>query len=301
MISMLSEQQKQRVRAYVARLKPTLAGKFLYYCLPFRKKIVLQNMRLVFADTLNDLEIRKLALSFYGHLFTSLKENIMLRFMSEKQIKQRAVVIGEEHIAHHLGTGGLIITGHVGNWEFAPIAGIMNFKNFRGHFYFVRKMQASKFLEKILFKRYHDAGLRVIPKKNSLMQIFQALENNHFVVQVLDQQASRKDKDAIRVEFFGKKIGTFRSVALIARHSGAPVIPARSYRSVDGKHVLEFFAPLPWQVCPDPQEEIYLNTRRYNQVLENMILDYPEQWLWLYKRWKEKKVPLPDPPPQGEG
>lgn len=288
---MLTAAQINKIKTYIAELQPTAIGKFFYHYLGFRKKIILKNLHLVFGNHLTAEEIQKLAISFYSHAITSIRESIQMRFMSTQKIKQQAIVIGEEYLANSTGDsvrGALVLTGHFGNWEFAPIAGILNFKNFTGHFYFVRKAQTVKLIEKIFFKKYFDVGLGVIYKKNSLMQVYEKLENNQIVVMVMDQYA--KGKEGIKVDFFGHQTNTYRTVAMIARNSGVPVIPARSYRQKNGSHVLEFFPPLPWIPCENPVEEIMLNTRQYNQILEQLVLEYPEQWLWLYNRWKEIKT-----------
>lgn len=273
---------------YIRSLKPTLAGKFFYYCLPFRKRIILNNMKTVFGDRLTSDEIRNLAQSFYGHIATSLKENVLMRFLSEEQIKNKAKVVGEENIEKVLAKekGVLILTGHFGNWEFAPIAGILNFKLLQGRFYFIRKLIGTKWIEKILFSRYYKAGLNVIPKKNSLRQACEVLEDNSAVVFVMDQHACIGSKDGIKVDFFGKPAGTYRSLATIARNMEVPVIPAQSYRQKDGTHVLEFYPPLEWVDTEKSREALLINTKIYNEQLEKMILKKPEQWLWMHKRWK---------------
>lgn len=244
-------------------------------------------MHHVFGSTLSRAEIKKLAQSYYEHLLRCIGENIQMRFMSTQQIQEQAIVIGEE-IPLKLAEqkkGIAVLTGHFGNWELAPIAGILNFKQFQGRFHFIRKTQ-SKLVEKILFGRYYAAGLKVIPKKNSLDPTCDALANGDAVVFVLDQNASIQKKDGIAVEFFGKKAGTYRSLAMIAKYTGVPVIPAHSYRKADGKHVLEFLDQIPWIDCDNPNEELYINTKAYNEALEKMVLLHPEQWLWLHRRWK---------------
>ena len=146
----------------------------------------------------------------------------------------------------------------------------------------------SKRIERILFKRYYQAGLHVIPKKNSLNQVCDALTEGHAVVFVLDQHASLSNRDGLAVEFFGKKAGTYRSLATLARYTSVPVVPAAGYRLPNGNHVLEFYEPLLWEVDENQQEALYKNTLRYNQALERIILAHPEQWMWLHKRWKLK-------------
>ena len=85
-------------------------------------------------------------------------------------------------------------------------------------------------MERLIFNRYYQAGLNVIPKKNSLDKVCVALEKNHAVIFVLDQHASLVNRDGIAVEFFGKKAGTYRSLATFARYTEVPVIPAAGYR-----------------------------------------------------------------------
>ena len=70
--------------------------------------------------------------------------------------------------------------------------------------------------------------------------------------------------DAIEVEFFGHPAGAFRSLATIARVSGAPVVPASAWREPNGRHVLRFKQPLAPIECEDYDEEIRRNTRAYN-------------------------------------
>lgn len=269
-------------------LRVSLTGSLLYHCIPYRRKIIAQNINQVFGDTLDVKEKKQLAKAFYSHLATSLKEMLAMRFMSEATIKSKVEVRGYERLLKvaEQGQGVLILTGHFGNWEFAPIGGILNFSEFKGQFHFIRRTLGSKWLERLLFRRYYRAGLNVIPKKNSLQKVCDALEANHAVVFVLDQHASLANRDGVAVEFFGKQAGTYRSLASLSRHTGVPVIPAAGYRLANGRHVLEFHEPIDWQDGATTQEAIYQNTLAYNQALERMVLAHPEQWLWLHKRWK---------------
>lgn len=276
----------------VEQLPVSLTGRFLYHCLPYRRSVVRANINQVFANQLNEAQKSHLAKAFYSHMATSVKETFLLRFMSEKRLKECVDVRGHERmldvVAHNKGV--LVLTGHFGSWEFAPIGGILNFKMFQGQFHFIRKTLGSKFIERMLFHRYYQAGLHVIPYKNSLHQVCDALEENHAVVFVLDQHAYVENRDGVAVEFFGKKAGTYRSLASFARHTGVPVVPAASYRLPNGRHVLEFFEPLVWQDYDSTQESIYRNTLAYNQALERIILAHPEQWIWFHKRWKLKEA-----------
>lgn len=268
--------------------KITFIGKFIYHFLPYRRQVVMANIDQVFGQTHTQAQKIHLAKAFYTHLATAIKETIQLRFLSEQALCSRVEVRGHQYLLDIVAEkhGVLVLTGHFGSWEFAPLGGMLNFKQFKGHFHFIRRTLGNKTIEKILFKRYFRAGLHVIPKQEALYKVKDALDNNHAVVFVLDQHASLKNRDGVAVEFFGKKAGTYRSLASISRHTGVPVVPAAGYRLPNGRHILEFFEPIPWQEYATTQESIYRNTLAYNQALEKIILAHPEQWMWLHKRWK---------------
>jgi Kdo2-lipid IVA lauroyltransferase/acyltransferase len=275
------------VKDSIRRLQSTPAGRFFYYCVPWRRRVVLENLNLVFAQVLTPTEIVHLAKCFYSHLATSLWEMLSMRLMPLERIRQRGEVRGVEHIrvAAAAGRGVLVLSGHFGNWEFAPIACIGSFPEFKGRFHLVRKSIRMQWVERILFRRYFQAGLQVIPKRDSLVKAQQALAAGDAVVMVMDQAASIASRIGIAVPFFGRPAGTYKSLALLAS-DGVPVVPAVSFRTAQGKHVLEFHPALPWQSHPQPQAEILQNTQVYNEILEQFVLAHPEQWFWMHRRWK---------------
>ena len=272
----------------IAGLRITWAGRWAFRYCRYRRSIVRANMDQVYGDRLTPAQKTHLAQAFYSHLMTSIKETILLRFMSEKTLCSRVGVEGHERLltVAEAGKGVLVVAAHMGSWEFAPLGGILNFKQFKGRFHFIRRTLGFKSIERFLFRRYYSAGLNVIPKQHALQQVKEALDQNHVVIFVLDQHASLINRDGVAVEFFGKKAGTYRSLASLSRYTGLPVVPAAGYRLPNGNHVLAFYDPIAWQEFGTTQESIYRNTLAYNQALERIILAHPEQWMWMHQRWK---------------
>lgn len=266
-----------------------MMGRVMYRLLPVRRKVVLGNMRQVFGDTKSADEIRALAERFYDHLAQLFFENLSLGWMNESRLRERIRVDNVEHIldASKLNKGILLLTGHFGNWELAPIGSLAHFPQFKHKFHVLRRTLGNKFIERIVFNRFYRAGLNVIPKRGSIDTVLEKLSQNEVVVFILDQYA-RPGKEGVEVEFFGRKAGTFKSLAMVARSTDAPVIPVVCYREGRGRHVIQCYPPVKWIERSDPDEEILVNTREYNRVLEKMILDHPDQWLWAHKRWKVK-------------
>lgn len=271
----------------ISKLEPSLIGSAVYYWIPIRRRIVMANIRQVFGDQLAKGDLQRLAKAFYDHFFKVITENLTMFWRSDRRLAAMVDVVGVEHLfeAGEKGNGILVLTGHFGNWELTSIAAMLQYKEYRDRFFVIRK-SLSAGLEHVLFRRFHQAGLKVIPPFNTLSQVLRALENNDVLIFILDQHTMVDVPKGIAVDFFGRTAGTNRSLALLTAHSGAPVIPAIAYRKKDGRHVVRFEKPLEWIYADDPEEEIRLNTQGYNDVLERFVLEHPEQWFWPHRRWK---------------
>jgi len=266
-------------------------GRWLYHLAPYRRTVVLGNLRRVFGDVLPEGEIRRLAQAYYAHYVRFLLEFIRLPFMSPERRKAwiRVENVEAPLRAHQKGKGILLLTGHFGNFEVSSVAGISQFPQYRGLFQFVRRPLKPRLLNEFVTSRFRRAGFGVLPKRGSLDSILDLLAHGAIIVYVFDQHAGKGD--GITVDFFGHPAGTFKSVALLALTTGAPVIPAYSWREPDGSHVLRFENELPLIECEDASEAVRLNTRAYNAALERMLLSHPEQWIWMHRRWKIRASP----------
>jgi len=240
----------------------------MYTLLPVRRRVVMENMRQVFGDRLGEPELRRLARCFYGHVTKTIAENLAMMVSSERRIAAQVDVIGVEHVlgAAEQGNGVLILTGHFGNWELSAVGAMLQFEQYQHRFHVIRKSLGLG-LESAVFGRFRKAGLRVIRRMDALTKVLDALESNDVVIFIMDQH-NKVGSKAVAVEFFGKEAGTHRSLALVARKSGAPVIPAVGYRRRNGRHVMKFHPPLEWITAGHHREEIYVNTLGYNRVLE---------------------------------
>ena len=185
------------------------------------------------------------------------------------------------------GKGVLILTGHFGSWEVAPVLGLGNFPEYRGRIHFLRRPIRARWIEAFVTRRFERGGLGVIGKKGSLPLILDCLQAGDAVVFIMDQHAARKD--GVEATFFGYPASTFKSLAVIALATGAPVIPAHSWREPDGSHVLRFEEPIPLIEKENADEAILANTQAYNAELERLLLRHPEQWFWMHRRWKEPR------------
>jgi KDO2-lipid IV(A) lauroyltransferase len=178
----------------------------------------------------------------------------------------------------------LLLTGHFGNWEVATVAGIGQFAQFKGLFHFVRRPLKPAPLNAYVTWRFRRAGFGTIAKRGSLDTILDLLAQQRIVVFIYDQHATARE--GVVADFLGQPARTFRSLPIIAMDTGAPVIPATSWREPDGTHVLRFEDPVPVVEHENTSEAIRLTARAFNAALERALLRHPEQWIWMHKRWK---------------
>ena len=272
-----------------ARLAVPAIGRLVYRFLPLRRDVVTENLRRVFGGRIGDDEIVALAQAHYAHLVRLLAEFLRFRWLSPAR---KAALVRVENLegpgglreTHARGKGVLVLTGHFGNWEVATIAGVRKFPEAHGRFHFVRRAIKPRWLEALVTRRFVRAGFGVLPKRGSLDALCDRLEAGDLVVFPFDQHA--RGRDAVVVDFFGHPAGTFRSLAIIAQATGAPIVPASSWREADGTHVLRFERPLEPLEATDPGGEIVATTRACNAALERLVVRHPEQWWWVHRRWK---------------
>jgi KDO2-lipid IV(A) lauroyltransferase len=269
-----------------AQAAPSFAARLLYRLLPLRRQVVLDNLKRVYGDVVDTAEITRLAQAHYGHLGRLLWEFVWFPWLSRAR---RMAMVRVDNLdallaAHAQGKGVLILTGHFGNFEVSTGAGLASFPEAKGRFHFVRRPIRPEWLDRLVTRRFRKVGFGVLPKRGGLDAILDRLSEGDLVVFPFDQHAQRKD--GVLVEFFGHPAGTFRSLAVIALATGAPVVPASSWRDSDGHHVLRFETALSAVEHADANEAIRLTTREFNRALELLIVRRPEQWWWVHRRWK---------------
>lgn len=266
-------------------------GKAFYHFAPWKRKIVMANLELVFGEVLTREQILDLAQAYYAHFLKFLGEFFLLPFLSEARKKAMVRIEGREHIEKAMegGKGVLILGGHFGNWEVATVAGIAQFKEYFGLYHFIRRPLKPKWFNDFVMRRFWKAGFGVIEKTGTLDDILELLERNHIIVSIFDQFTS--PKNGVQTDFLGHPAWTFKSLAILAQFTGAPVIPSSSWREPDGTHVLCFEPPVEIISDGPTRDIINKNTRRFNEALERIVLRHPEQWIWMHRRWKDKSGP----------
>jgi Kdo2-lipid IVA lauroyltransferase/acyltransferase len=178
------------------------------------------------------------------------------------------------------GKGILYLTGHFSSWELLPTAHAL-------HGYplsFITRPLDNTPLEKYLLKIRESKGNHVINKKNSARPILKNLSSAGTVGILMDQNTSLQE--GIFVDFFGVPAATTTSMALFALRTDAPVLPGYLTLMKNGRYAIKFLSPVEVVRTGDMNRDLEVNTRRFNELIENIIRQQPESWLWGHRRWK---------------
>ena len=130
------------------------------------------------------------------------------------------------------------------------------------------------------------SGNQVIGKRDAVRAIVKALARNEAVGILIDQNVG--PDEGVFIPFFGVPACAGTAFARIAHRSGAAVIPGFALWSpVERKYVLRFEPIL--EMTGDANAD----TARIHEVLERTIRKYPDQWLWIHRRWKTRPAGQP--------
>jgi KDO2-lipid IV(A) lauroyltransferase len=186
---------------------------------------------------------------------------------------------GGEHFDAALrhGRGVLFATAHLGNWELSAFT----------HAFLAEPMNVvvrpldNPLIDHLVETRRALSGNRPIGKKDFARSILKALAANQAVGILIDQNESA-DAGAF-VDFFGIKACAGTGFARFAQHSGAAVIPGFAlWNENEQRWVLRFYPAV------EMTGDIARDTQSLQSVLEGVIRQYPDQWLWIHRRWKTR-------------
>ncbi|MEO7145031.1 MAG: lysophospholipid acyltransferase family protein [Bryobacteraceae bacterium] len=186
---------------------------------------------------------------------------------------------GFEHFerAKLRGKGVLFATAHLGNWELSAFAHALMAEPMN---IVVRPLDNPR-IDKLAAARRAASGNTLIGKHEAARAILRALRENQAVGILIDQNTSLDE--GTFVDFFGIPASAGTAFAKIAAHSGATVIPGFAlWEESEQRYVLRFYPPL--EITGDAIDD----TRRLHRQLESVIRQYPDQWLWIHRRWKTR-------------
>jgi len=218
----------------------------------------------------------------YRHFAAAMIDLLWLDGRTREEIMALVEVQGREHLETALaaGKGGLVVTGHMGNWE---LHGLVHGWLF-GPIGVIARRLDNPFLDERLCSLRARGGNTVNYKQKALATVLRLVRQGRFTAVLIDQNV--QEKDGIFVDYFGRKAATTTVAAALALKTGCALVPAHSLLLPDGRYRLIYDPPVAFTPTGDRAADIAALTQTLTGVIESWVREVPEQWLWLHRRWK---------------
>src|SRR5574340_64054 len=247
-------------------------GTLLFYLWRSRRNIAIENLR----KSISSHAIRvsetpeKIIRNNFRNLGKSLSEIIKIYYGAGRKIIDTVEIEGAENVykAKSEGKGILFITGHCGNWELMAVATSAKLLHSSGVARQINNPYINRLIERIR-QRY---GNSVIYKKGALKAVMKVLKNNGSVGILMDQ-AVLSDEGYV-INFLGRGAWTTKMPALIARKTGAAVLPAFIHKTDKG-HRITICPAVELSDIADKEEAVIEDTKRFSGFIERYIKEHP--------------------------
>lgn len=266
-----------------------ILGWVWYRVIPLRRREAREAVARAFPER-SEAERERIVSQNFKHLVQALLETVAFLAWDDARL-QRTVRFEGLHDAVtgalSRGHGSLVLSAHLGSFELSMGSyGVFS----KLPIVIVARVPKAGYARDMLDAVRAKTGIEVLPPKRSLPRLIKRLSDDRVVLGfVVDQNMPRKQ--GVFVEFLGKWCCTTPGFSIIARRSGAEIIPGYNQRLPDGSH-LGRFGPA---VAPDPHphKRVAILNDTWNMTLrtEEWIRRAPEQWFWVHRRWKVQPLP----------
>ncbi|MGB7434130.1 MAG: lysophospholipid acyltransferase family protein [Candidatus Acidiferrum sp.] len=212
----------------------------------------------------------------------------------KENIQNVVVLDGHENFlaGQRRGKGVLYLTGHIGAWELSSYAHALY--GFPLH-YMARPLD-NRPLD-ALVNRYRGLSGNLPIYKNEAARVMLRVLKDAGTLGILADQNTMPG-EGVFVDFFGVQACTTTGIARVALHTDAAVVPGYLFwDEYSQKYRLRFEPAVELVRTGDTERDVVENTQRFAKVLEGIIRRYPEQWIWIHARWKNRpagEAPLYD-------
>lgn len=273
----------------VARVLGGCIGVVAWVCLPRLRQVGMSNLAMALPAQAASLRRKTLLRSFISQGL-QLAEFAQMRRYTASRAQE---LIRYEGLDHYLqaragGRGVLVLTAHLGAWELSSF-----FHSLMGYpmGLVIRRLDNSR-VDTLVNGIRTMHGNRVLHKDDFARGLLKAMHAGETVGILMDTNMT--PPQGVFVPFFGVEACTASGLARVASRSGAAVLPGfLLWEKAERRYVLHFGPQLTLQQSGEAEADALANTALFTRTLEHYIRRYPEQWLWVHRRWKTR------PPGQG--
>jgi KDO2-lipid IV(A) lauroyltransferase len=255
------------------------------YLLHFRlRQVGMRNLGMAFPEK-SEGERRRILRGVFRSLGRQLAELCQFPRYTQENVDEVVVYDGLENYekAHARGKGVLFLTAHFGGWELSAFA-----HSLHGHWlHVVMRPMDNPYLDRLLQSYRMLHGNKVVAKDDFVRGLLAAMRARETVGILMDTNMT--PPQGVFVDFFGIQACTASGLARIALRTDAAVVPGFAiWDDAKGKYRLRFDPAVELTRTGDLEADIIANTQKVTKIIEEYVRQYPDQWLWVHRRWKTR-------------
>ena len=268
----------------IARALGITLGQLVYLLHSKLRRVGLRNLTLAFPD-LPDSQRKKILRGVFTSLGRQLAEVCLFPRYTRDNVSEVVIYDGFENFdrAFARGKGVLFLTAHLGGWELSAFA-----HSLYGHpLSFLMRPLDNPYLDRMMrdYRTLH--GNQTINKDDPTRGLLRALKAGRVVGFLMDTNMT--PPQGIFVDYFGIPACTASGLARMALRTDAAVVPGFTLWDPRlRKYKLRFDPALTLIRTGDQEADIVANTQLFTKVIEDFVRRYPDQWLWVHRRWKTR-------------
>jgi KDO2-lipid IV(A) lauroyltransferase len=257
---------------------------FLAYKLSKRYNLVIrQNLKFVYGEDIDEEFIQEISKYSFRLLSLNILHTIESRYSSIEELSKKIKFDNEEVVkkAQKEGRPIVFITSHYGAWELG--ASILS--TLLEPIMVVYKRMKNPYFEKYLLKSREKWNVKYVERNGATRGLLKRLRSGGTIALLIDTNVNKKE--AITVDFLGKKTSQVKTTAYFARKFDAAIIPTLIHTDDDENYVIRFYDEIVPPKTDDEQSDIKISTQMQTDWLSNEIFKSPKPWFWLHRRFKD--------------
>ena len=267
-----------------ARSAGALLGALAFRLMPRLRAVGHANLAMAMPDR-NEDERQAILRRLYRNLGWLLAEFCQMPRYTPENTRSFLRYEGLEHFlaAERRGKGVMIVTGHLGAWELSSF-----YHSLMGHpMSMVIRRLDNACVDALVNRIRCLHGNQVLHKDDFARGLLAAMRQGRAVGILMDTNMT--PPQGVFVPFFGVQACTASGLARVALKTDAAVLPGfLLWRDDEQKYVLTFGEQIALARTGDAEKDVVENTARFTAAIESYARAYPDQWLWVHRRWKTR-------------
>jgi KDO2-lipid IV(A) lauroyltransferase len=253
-------------------------GTLLYGLIAERRRVTRINLAKCFPQ-MNPAARARLARAHFRAVARAVIDHAWLWWSPRSRIEQRVRIEGLDHLRARLGRPLVLFAPHFVGLDAAAIR-----LSCQGDSVAMYSRQKDRYLSELLRRgRTRFGNQRLVARQDGIRPLLRGIREGRPLFYLPDQDYGRRH--ALFVPFFGVSTATVPGLSRLARLTGAQVLPVIARMLPRGAGYVVRIEP-PWQDFPT--DDSVADTQRMNAYIEQRVLEMPEQYNWMHKRFKTR-------------